>query len=111
MEGKGRRATRVRAKAAIEVGFVGSQDKFTAPLLDFSPFGLSVKTTHEVKTGTIYKLGVSSGQDCFRAAAIVRALIPGGFAVEFLSFTPTDRELMRRHYARMQKAIRDATTG
>jgi len=108
---KGRRAARVRAKATIDVGFVGPEDKFTAPLIDLSPFGLSVKTDREVKTGTIFRLGVRSGNDCFRAAAVVRALIPGGFAVEFLSMNPTDREVMRRHYARMQMAARDAKTG
>jgi hypothetical protein len=104
----GRRASRVRANAEISVGFVGTQDKFIAPLLDLSPFGLSVKTSREVKTGTIFKLGVRSGTDCFRAAAIVRALIPGGFGVEFLSMNPTDRELMRRQYARLRMAARDA---
>ncbi|MFZ0960426.1 MAG: PilZ domain-containing protein [Terriglobia bacterium] len=108
---KCRRATRVRAKATIDVGFVGGDDKFTASLLDLSPFGLSVKTSREVKAGTIFKLGVRSGTDCFRAAAIVRALIPGGFAVEFLSMNPTDRELMRRDYARLQMAAREAKTG
>lgn len=107
----GRRAARVRAQAAVDVGFVSASDKFTAPLLDFSPFGLSVRTSREVKTGTIFKLGVISGADCFRAAAIVRALIPSGFAVEFLSMNSTDRELMRRQYARMQMAARDAKTG
>ena len=105
---KGRRAARVRAQATIDVGFVGTDDKFTAPLVDFSPFGLSVKSSREVKTGAIYKLGVRVGGDCFRAAAIVRALIPGGFAVEFLSMNPIDRELMRRHYLRLQMASRDA---
>ena len=108
---KGRRAARVRAKAVIDVGFVGTDDKFIAPLIDLSPFGLSVKSSREVKTGTIFKLGVKSGNDCFRAAAVVRALIPGGFAVEFLSMNPIDREMMRRHYARMQMAARDAKTG
>jgi hypothetical protein len=108
---KGRRATRVRAKTIIDVGFVGTDDRFTAPLLDLSPFGLSVKTSRKVKTGAIFKVGVRSGNDCFRAAAIVRALIPGGFAVEFLSMNPIDRELMRRHYARMLMIGRDALTG
>ena len=108
---RGRRATRVRAKSVIDVGFVGTDDKFIAPLIDLSPFGLSVKTSREVKTGTIFKLGVRSGNDCFRAAAIVRALIPSGFAVEFLSMNPIDRDLMRRHYARMRMAGGDAKTG
>jgi hypothetical protein len=108
---RGRRATRVRAKSVIDVGFVGTDDKFIAPLIDLSPFGLSVKTSREVKTGTIFKVGVRSGNDCFRAAAIVRALIPGGFAVEFLSMNPIDRDLMRRHYARMQMTGGGAKSG
>ena len=108
---KGRRATRVRAKAVINVGFVGANDSFTAPLIDLSPFGLSVKSGREIKTGAIFKVGVKSGNDYFRAAAVVRALIPGGFAVEFLSMNPVDREVMRRHYARMQMAAREASTG
>ncbi len=108
---KGRRATRVRAKSVIDVGFVGTDDKFIAPLIDLSPFGLSVKTTREVKMGTIFKVGVRSGNDCFRAAAIVRALIPGGFAVEFLSMNPIDRDLMRRSYARMKMGFGDTKSG
>jgi hypothetical protein len=108
---KARRAARVRAQSTIDVGFFGADDKFTAPLIDLSPFGLSVKSSREVKTGAIFKVGVRSGNDCFRAAAIVRALIPGGFAVEFLSMNPIDRDLMRRHYARMRMAGGDAKTG
>jgi hypothetical protein len=80
--------------------------KFSAPLLDFSPFGLSVKTSREVTTGTIFRLAIQLGADYFRAAAIVRAQIPGGFAVEFLSMTAMDRELMRRLYLRLQIAAR-----
>jgi len=80
------------------------KEKFTAPLLDFSPFGLSVKTSREVKTGAIFRLGIRVGADYFRAAAIVRATIPDGFAVEFLSMTTIDREVMRRLYPRPKMA-------
>jgi hypothetical protein len=85
---------------------MGTDVKFTAPLLEFSPFGLSVKTSRQVSTGTIFRLGVQVGAEYFRAAAIVRANIPGGFAVEFLSMTPVDREMMRRLYLRLQMAAR-----
>jgi len=51
-------------------------------------------------------MGIQVGTDYFRAAAIVRAQIPGGFAVEFLSMTAMDRELMRRLYLRLQIAAR-----
>jgi hypothetical protein len=88
------------------VGFIGTDMKFTAPLLEFSPFGLSVKTAEEVVTGKIFRLGVKVGADYFRAAGIVRAKFPGGFAVEFLSMTPIDRELMNRLYLRLQMAAR-----
>jgi len=101
-----RRATRYRTQGATQVGFVGSGEEFTAPLLDFSPFGLSVETSHQVATGTIFRMGIQVGTDYFRAAAIVRAQIPGGFAVEFLSMTAMDRELMRRLYLRLQIAAR-----
>ena len=101
-----RRATRLRAQVATHVGFIRSEIKFTASLLDFSPFGLSVKASREVTTGTIFRLGIQVGSDCFRAAAIVRAIIPGGFGVEFLSMTPLDREMMRRFYLRLQMAAR-----
>jgi len=101
-----RRATRFRTNGATQVGFVGTGEKFTASLLDFSPFGLSVTTSREVATGTIFRLGIQLGADYFRAAAIVRARIPGGFAVEFLSMTAMDRELMRRLYLRLQIAAR-----
>jgi len=101
-----RRATRVRANAIAPVGFVGTDVKFTAPLLDFSPFGLSVKTSHEVTNGTIFRLGIKVGTDYFRAAAVVRAKIPDGLAVEFLSMTAADREMMRRIYLRLQMAAR-----
>lgn len=101
-----RRATRFRTKGTTQVGFVGTGVKFSAPLLDFSPFGLSVKTSREVTTGTIFRLAIQLGADYFRAAAIVRAQIPGGFAVEFLSMTAMDRELMRRLYLRLQIAAR-----
>ena len=101
-----RRATRFRAKVATQVGFIGSGEEFTAPLHEFSPFGLSVETSREVATGTIFRMGIQVGTDYFRAAAIVRAQIPGGFAVEFLSMTAMDRELMRRLYLRLQIAAR-----
>jgi hypothetical protein len=88
------------------VGFVGTDGKFTAPLSEFSPFGLAVKTSHEVTPGKILKLGIQVGADYFRAAAIVRAVFSGGFGVEFLSMSPMDRELMRRLYLRLQMAAR-----
>ena len=99
-----RRATRVRSDGPTHVGFVGTKDKFTAPLLDFSPFGLSVKSSREVAAGAIFRLGIRVGADYFRAAAIVRARIPGGFGVEFLSMTTIDREVMRRLYLRLKMA-------
>lgn len=102
-----RRATRVRSKAVVKVDFVGSAEKFVAPLVDFSPFGLSVKSSREIAIGTIFKMGVAVGADYFRAASIVRAKIPGGFAVEFLSMTSIDRETMRRLYLRLQIAARE----
>lgn len=92
--------------AATQVGFVGTDMKFTAPLLEFSPFGLSVKTSREVATGKIFRVGIQVDADYFRAAAIVRAKIPGGFAVEFLSMTPIDREVMRRLYLRLKMNAR-----
>ncbi len=101
-----RRAVRVRAIAATQVGFVGTNVKFTAPLCELSPFGLSVKSSRDFATGTIFRLGVQVGADCFRAAAVVRAKIPDGFAVEFLSMTPIDQEMMRRLYLRLQIAAR-----
>jgi len=103
-----RRATRVRSKACLQVDFGKTDVGFAAPLLDFSPFGLSVKTLREVATGTIFRLGIRVGSDYFRAAAIVRAKIPEGFAVEFLSMTAVDREMMRRLYLRLKIAAREA---
>jgi len=88
------------------VGFISSDVKFTAPLLDFSPFGLSVKSPREFPIGTIFRLGIQVGADYFRAAAIVRAKAPEGFAVEFLAMTPVDREMMRRLYLKLQMAQR-----
>ena len=105
---EGRRAPRVRAQTPISVGFVSSNEKFVGSLLDFSPFGLSVRTAHEVKAGMILKLGIVSGAEVFRAAAIVRTSIPGGFGVEFLSMHPVDREALRRQYARLQLAARNS---
>ncbi|MGD0226330.1 MAG: PilZ domain-containing protein [Terriglobia bacterium] len=102
-----RRATRVRPPTATQVGFVGTDSKFTARLVDFSPFGLSVKTSREVPIGSIFRLAIQVGADYFRAAAAVRAKIPGGFAAEFLSMTAIDREMMRRLYLRLQIASRD----
>jgi hypothetical protein len=92
--------------AATQVGFVGTDMKFTAPLLEFSPFGLSVKTSREVATGMIFRVGIQVDADYFRAAAIVRAKFPDGFAVEFLSMTPIDREVMRRLYLRLKMTAR-----
>jgi hypothetical protein len=91
----------------MQVGFVGTEQKFTAPLLDLSPFGLSVKTSREVKVGTVFRLGMQVGPDFFRAAAITRVKFPGGFAVEFLSMSPIDRDIMNRLYLRLQMAARD----
>jgi hypothetical protein len=90
----------------VHVGFVGTELKFTAPLLEFSPFGLSVKTSRLVPIGTIFRLGVKVGADYFRAAAIVRVILDCGFAVEFLSMTAIDREMMRRLYLRLQMTAR-----
>ena len=106
-----RRAVRFRAHAATSVGFASTGHSFTAPLIDFSPFGLSVKASHEVKTGTVFRLIVRMGADYFRAAAVSRTQIPDRFAVEFLSMTPTDREIMRRTYQRLQMASRNPQGG
>ena len=94
-----------------QVGFVGVDQKFTAPMLDFSPFGLAVTTPREVKNGTIFRLGAKVGVDYFRASAITRRQFPGGFAVEFLSMNAIDREMMRRLYLRLQIAAREANAG
>lgn len=102
-----RRAVRLRPQAATQVGFVGTEAKFTGRLLDFSPFGLSVNSSREVAMGSVFRLGIQVGADYFRAAAIVRAIIPGGFAAEFVSMTAIDREMMRRLYLRLQIAARD----
>jgi len=99
-----RRAERVRSKNTIQAGFAAGDERFAANLADFSPFGLSVKTPHDVKPGTIYRLGIQVDTDYFRAAAVVRAKFPDGFAVEFLSMSPTDREVLRRLYLRVQRA-------
>ncbi len=106
-----RRAVRVRSRAVTHVGFIGTDQKFTAPLLEFSPFGLSVKSSRETKKGTIFKVGIQVGADYFRASAICRAQFPGGFAVEFLSMTPMDREMMRRLYLRLQIIERESNAG
>ena len=97
-----RRAQRVRTTAPTQVGFVGTKAKFTAPLLEFSPFGLSVRTSQEVEIGAIFRMGIKVGGDYFRAAAVVRAKFAEGFAVEFLSMTALDRQMMRRLYLRLQ---------
>jgi hypothetical protein len=89
-----------------QVAFIGTSSKFTAPLLEISPFGLSVKTSQAVEIGAIFRLVIAVGADYFRAAAIVRTNIPGGFAMEFLSMTAIDRQMMRRLYLRLQMAAR-----
>lgn len=101
-----RRATRLRPSGETQVALVGTTSKFTAPLLEISPFGLSVKSSHEVEMGAVFKLVIAVGADYFRAASVVRAKIPGGFAMEFLSMTAIDRQVMRRLYLRMQIAAR-----
>lgn len=103
-----RRAARLRPPAETQVAFIGTSSKFTAPLLEISPYGLSVKSTREVEIGTIFKLVISVGSEYFRAAAIVRTAIPGGFAMEFLSMTAIDRQVMRRLYLKLQIAARPA---
>ena len=57
----------------------------------------------------IFKVGIQVGTDYFRASAICRAQFPGGFAVEFLSMSPLDREMVRRLYLRLKMAARDAS--
>jgi len=54
--------------------------------------------------GTIFRLGVRVGTDYFRAAGVVRRILPNGFAVEFLTMTALDRPVMRRLYLRLQMA-------
>jgi len=93
------------------VGFVGTDERFAAPLADFSPFGLSVRTTRKVKIGTVFRLGIKIGTEYFRAAAVVRSQFPDGFAVEFLSMNNADRELLHRSYQRLQMAARTAKAG
>jgi len=106
-----RRAERLRAQTAMQVGFVGTDDRFTAPLNEFTPFGLSVTTQRQVRLGAVYRLGIKLDADYFRAAAVVRAQRPGGFAVEFLSMTTMDRELLHRLYLRVQVAARKPGAG
>jgi hypothetical protein len=108
---RSRRAPRVQAQTTLGVGFVGAGASFAAPLVDFSPFGLSVKATREVKVGTVFRLGIRIGSEYFRAAAVVRSRFPDGFAVEFVSMGLVDRELLRRSYQRLQMAARDARAG
>jgi hypothetical protein len=108
---RARRAARIQSKTTLDVGFVGTDERFAAPLVDFSPFGLSVKTTRKVKIGTVFRLGIQIGADYFRAAAVVRSQTPDGFAVEFLSMSLVDRELLRRSYQRLQMAARNAKAG
>ncbi len=103
-----RRATRLRPPAETHVAFTSTSTKFTAPLLEISPYGLSVKSSREVDIGTIFKLVIAVGSEYFRAAAIVRTNIPGGFAMEFLSMTAFDRQVMRRLYLKLQIAARPA---
>ncbi len=93
----------------MSVGFVGPDDRFTASVIEFSPFGLSAKSARTVKTGTIYRLGLKIDADYFRAAAIVRSQFDGGFAVEFLSMTNQDRQLIQRLYQRVQFTSRDTS--
>jgi hypothetical protein len=102
-----RRLDRVRAKTATRVGFVVGDDRFTGLLREFSLFGLSVTSQRECKVGSIFRLGIKMDNDYFRASAVVRSQFPGGFAVEFLSMTPMDRELMRRLYQRLQMDARE----
>lgn len=108
---RSRRAARVQAKTTLDVGFVGTDERLTAPLVDFSPYGLSVKTPRKVKIGTVFRLGIQLGNEYFRAAAVVRSQFPEGFAVEFLSMSLADRELLRRSYQRLQMAARNASKG
>ena len=103
-----RRATRLRPPAETQVAFIGTSTKFTAPLLEISPYGLSVKSSREVGIGTIFKLVIAVGSEYFRAAAIVRTNIPSGFAMEFLSMTAMDRQVMRRLYLKLEIAARPA---
>jgi len=98
-----RRAERVRFQTAMPVGFVGGNEHFVASLSEFSPFGLSVKTPQSVTPGAVVRLGIKVDADYFRAAAVVRARFSDGFAVEFLSMTSMDRELLRRIYLRLQR--------
>jgi hypothetical protein len=106
-----RRAARVQPETTLGVGFAGAGGSFTAPLVNFSPFGLSVKTTHEVKVGTVLRLGIKLGAEYFRAAVVVRSQLPDGFGVEFLSMGSADRELLRRSYQRLQMAACTAKSG
>jgi hypothetical protein len=88
------------------VALSGTSSKFTGSLLEISPFGLSVKSPQKVEVGTILRLAIAVGGDYFRAAAIVRATLPHGFAMEFLSMTTIDRQTMRRLYLRLEMAAR-----
>jgi hypothetical protein len=101
-----RRAIRLRPAADTQVALIGTSSKFIGSLLEISPFGLSVKSSQKVEIGTIFRLVIGVGADYFRAAAIVRTSIPGGFAMEFLSMTAIDRQMMRRLYLRLQVAAR-----
>ena len=56
--------------------------------------------------GTVFRLGIQAGSEYIRAAAVVRAKLPNGFAVEFLSMNSIDRETLRRLYLRLQAATR-----
>ena len=101
-----RRAERVRFQNPVQAGFMAGDERFSGSLGDFSPFGLAVKTSHDVAPGAVYRLGIKVDTEYFRAAAIVRAKSCDGFGAEFLSMSPGDRELLRRMYTGVRRTLR-----
>jgi hypothetical protein len=101
-----RRAERVQFQNPVQAGFMAGDERFAGSIGDFSPFGLGVKTPHRVTPGAVYRLGIKVDTGYFRAAAIVRTKSSDGFGAEFLSMSPVDRELLRRLYMSVRRALR-----
>jgi hypothetical protein len=96
---KARRAARVKVTMVVPVGLIGASQRLTGDLETLSPYGMFVRTAHEVPPGTALRVGIAVGHETFRAAAVVRHSEAGtGFAVEFIQMSSNDRALLRRLY-------------
>ncbi len=98
-----RPAKRLKPRRKIPVGFLGAKIHFVGEMVDLSESGVVVRTSQELKVGTMGRLGFDVDNETFRSVAIVRRKVPDvGLAFQFQHMTPHSRQLLHLFLMRLE---------